>query len=61
MNKLFPDGQVLKDIDERNDIISSWEDEKIENLLESLDDTFIELQEYLEKKVEPYINQLLPQ
>ncbi|WP_379133673.1 DUF4375 domain-containing protein [Paenibacillus sp. sgz500958] len=61
VNNLFPNGQVPKDIDERNDIISSWEDERIESLLESLDDKFIEHQEYLEKKVEPYINQILPQ
>lgn len=59
VNDLFPNGQVSKDIDERNDIINSWEDEKTENLLESLDEKFFELEEYLEKKVEPYIKQIL--
>lgn len=61
VNILFPEGYISKDIDQRNDVISSWEDEKIHELLESLDDRFYELNEYLEKKLEHYINQIVKQ
>jgi hypothetical protein len=59
VNKLFPGGNVPEDIDERNEIIDSWDDEKIDSKLEKLDDKFYGLEEDLEKKLEPVIQQLL--
>ncbi|WP_410511499.1 DUF4375 domain-containing protein [Paenibacillus sp. BR2-3] len=59
VNKLFPEGNVPTDIDERNEIISSWDDEETDSKLEKIDDQFYELEEDLEKRIEPVIKQLM--
>jgi hypothetical protein len=59
VNELFPNGKPSKDIDERNEVIDSW-DGKYEELLESLDERFYDqLQETLELKLDKVIQRLL--
>ncbi len=51
INALFPNAQPSKDIAERNDVISSWADEKAEfanNLLNQLDEHFYAAEAALE-------------
>ncbi|MCD1261361.1 DUF4375 domain-containing protein [Paenibacillus athensensis] len=61
LNQLFPNGVPPKDIDARNDIISSWEDESIDELLEELDSEFDELVGELEARLVPVIEQIITQ
>jgi hypothetical protein len=50
-----------RDIDERNDIISSWDDENkdLEELLEHIDSKFYDLVEELELNLEPIIRRVI--
>ncbi len=59
VNKLFPNGKPSKNIAERNDVISSWEDEQNEKLFEKLDEQFYELEEDLESKLELIIKKVI--
>jgi len=61
VNSLFPNLTPPRDIDERNDIISSWDDEDkdLNKLLESVDNKFYALEEELELKLDPIIRQVL--
>lgn len=49
VNELFPGGTPPADIEERNNIISDWEDDAIANLLDDLDETFLEHEANLER------------
>ena len=52
INKLFPNNEPSVDIDERNDVISSWSDnEEVDNWLEQLDTQFYNGVEELEQKL----------
>lgn len=55
INALFPNGQPSSDIDERNDVISSWPDGKYTPLFDSLDDKFYEKRKELEQKLIQHI------
>ncbi|MBP2001387.1 hypothetical protein J2Z69_002430 [Paenibacillus shirakamiensis] len=55
---LFPSGVPPKDIDERNEILESWDKEEIEELCEGLDDQFYELIDDLEQKLEPIMKKV---
>ncbi len=61
VNKLFPNSKPSKDIDKRNEVILSWddEDESIENFLEDLDSQFYELEDELESKLEPIVKKII--
>jgi hypothetical protein len=60
VNELFPNGNPPKDIDERNEVIDSWEDGQYDDLLESLDERlYDELQETLEIKLDKVIKRLI--
>jgi hypothetical protein len=59
INDLFPNSQPSKDIDKRNEVINTWEDEKTNNMLEKLDDKFYEFEEKLEEKLEPIIKKVI--
>lgn len=60
VNELFPNGNPPKNIDERNEVIGSWEDEQYDDLLESLDERFYdELEEALEIKLDKVVKRLL--
>lgn len=60
MNKLFPNGTPSKNIDERNEVIGSWEDGQYDDLLESLDERFYDaLEEALEIKLDKVVKRLL--
>jgi len=59
VNELFQNGTPPKDIDNRNEIIDSW-DGQYEELLESLDERFFnELQETLEIKLDKVVKRIL--
>ena len=59
VNQLFPNGTPLKDIDERNDIIESWEGQ-YDELIESFDDEFYNvLEENLEIKLESIVKRII--
>jgi hypothetical protein len=45
INELFPDGIPGSDINERNNVISNWEDGAIDDLLRNLDDGYFKEQE----------------
>ncbi len=51
---LFPGG-VSEDIDERNEVIETWDDEKTEELLEKVDEKLYSLFEGLESSLEKYV------
>lgn len=59
INMLFPSGKPSTNIDKRNDVISSWEDDQYEELFERLDEQFYELEEDLESKLEPIIKNVI--
>lgn len=59
INKLFPNSKPPRDIDKRNEIIDSWDD-KNEELFETVDSHFYELEEDLELKLEPIIKRIIP-
>lgn len=61
VNGLFPNSMPSRNIDERNDIIGSWDDEDndLNTLLENVDDKFYALEEELELKLEPIIRQVM--
>jgi hypothetical protein len=61
INKLFPNSMPPRDIDERNDIISSWDDEvnDLNDLLENVDNEFYAQEEELELKLEPIIRRVM--
>lgn len=59
VNELFPNGNPPKDIDERNEVIDSW-DGQYEELLETLNERFYnELQENLEIKLDKVVKRLI--
>ncbi|MDP1835033.1 MAG: DUF4375 domain-containing protein [Chlamydiales bacterium] len=53
MNSLFPNGQPSEDIDDRMEIMGTWEEH--DQLLEALDDEFFEKDEALENALVDYI------
>jgi hypothetical protein len=60
VNKLFPNDKPSKDIDERNEVINSWDDGEHEDLFEALDDQFYnELSEVVEAKLETVIKRII--
>jgi len=59
VNELFPNGNPPKDIDERNEVIGSW-DEQYYDLFEELDREFYnEQRETLEIKLDKVVKRLL--
>ncbi|SMQ80584.1 protein of unknown function [Bacillus sp. OV166] len=59
LNELFPNGNPPKDIDERNELIDSW-DGQYNDLFEELDKKFYnEQQETLEIKLDKVVKRLL--
>lgn len=59
VNQLFPNGRPPKDIDERNDIIESWEGQ-YDELIESFDEEFYNaLEENLEIKLESVVKRVI--
>ncbi len=59
INALFPDRKPSSDIDERNDVISSWHDDEHDQLLEQLDEKFDALEAKLEAKLQPIIKRVM--
>jgi hypothetical protein len=61
INSLFPNSMPSRDIDERNNIISSWDDDDndLNDLLESLDEKFYALEEELELRLEPIVRRII--
>ena len=59
INKLFPNEEPSVDVVERNNVISSWEDNnpELDNLLERLDEYFFNKSEELEKALINHIEQ----
>jgi Domain of unknown function (DUF4375) len=59
VNDLFPNGNPPKDIDERNEVIDSW-DGQYDDLFEELDNRFYEeLKDNLEIKLDKVIKRLI--
>jgi hypothetical protein len=58
VNKLFPDGRPSQDIDERNEVIDSWDGEH-EELFETLDEKFSDLEAGLETKLEEVVRRII--
>jgi hypothetical protein len=54
MRSLFLDGRPPQDIDERSEMIGSW-DGKYEQLLDNLDDEFFQKDQELEKVLIEYL------
>lgn len=61
VNGLFPNSIPPRDIDERNSIINSWDEEckDLDDLFESIDNRFYALEEELELKLEPIVRQII--
>ncbi len=61
VNGLFPNSMPPRDIDDRNSIINSWDDEgkDLDALFESVDNRFYELEEELELKLESIVRQII--
>lgn len=61
VNGLFPNSMPPRDIDDRNSIINSWDDEgkDLDGLFESIDNRFYELEEELELKLESIVRQII--
>lgn len=60
VNQLFPNGKPSKDIDERNEVIDTFEeDDSLEELFESLDEEFYSLEEELEAKLDTIVIKVL--
>lgn len=57
VNKLFPNGKPSRDIDERNEVIDSWDGENLE-LFEALDEIFYKLESDLELKLEAVVQRV---
>ena len=57
--RLFPAGKPPKDIEERNEIINSWDHDELNDYFEELDDQFYEIQDDIEKKLEPIIDKAI--
>ena len=56
VNRLFPNGKPSKDIDERNEVIDTFEeDDSLKALFESLDEEFYALEEELEAKLDTIV------
>jgi len=48
INQLFPGGVPPEDIDERNDIIDTWDEDEVSSLFDKLDEMFFDREAYLE-------------
>jgi hypothetical protein len=48
MNRLFPDELPPADIDERNNIIDTWDEDEVTDLLDKLDEMFFDSEDALE-------------
>ena len=61
INELFPEGKPSRNLEERNDIINTfdYEDGSIEVLFEDLDGQFYSFEEALELKLEPIIMKVM--
>lgn len=61
VNRLFPNSIPPRYIDERNRIINSWydEDKDLDDLFESINNKFYELEEELELKLEPILRKII--
>ncbi len=61
INSLFPNSIPPPDIDERNDIISSFDNgnKDLEELLEQIDNEFYVLEEEIEVKLEPIVRRII--
>lgn len=61
VNRLFPNSIPSRDIDERNRIISSWDDEDkdLDNFFENIDNRFYELEEELELKLNTIVRKII--
>ena len=55
INQLFPNNQPSKDIDERNEVISNWPDEKYGFRLYEIDQIFFDRESELEQKLIQHI------
>ncbi len=58
VNALFPNGKPSKDIDERNEVIDSWDGE-YEDIFETIDEQFYELESELESKLEIFVRRII--
>lgn len=52
---MFPGGKPSVNIEERNEIIDSWDHDELNDLFESLDEEFYAIIDELEEKLEPII------
>ncbi len=55
INKLFPNEKPSMDVDERNEVISNWPDDKYDFLLENLDNHFYTKEHELEQRLISHI------
>lgn len=58
VNVLFPNGKPSNDVDERNEIIDSWDGEH-EDLFETLDERFYILESDLELKLDSVVQRII--
>jgi hypothetical protein len=62
MNALFPEGRPSPTIDDRNEVIDSWDgNEWVEERLEGLEDEFTEVVDELEAMLDPVIERVMAQ
>src|SRR5690606_24962458 len=61
MSQLFPNGKPPRNIDERNEIIDSWNHDELNDYFEDLDDQFYAIQADIEKKLEIIIEKAVRQ
>lgn len=52
---MFPGGEPSADIDERNEVIDSWNHDELSDFFESLDNEFYAIVDDIEKKLEPSV------
>jgi hypothetical protein len=57
--ELFPIGKPSKNIEERNEVIDSWDHDELNDFFEELDNQFYEITDDIEKKLEPIIAEVI--
>ncbi|CAM3572413.1 DUF4375 domain-containing protein [Paenibacillus lupini] len=55
IGSMFPDGVPPVNIEERNEIMDSWEHDELNEFFENLDEQFYAIMDDLENKLEPVI------
>ena len=59
ISELFPGGKPPKDIEDRNEIINTWDHDDLNDFFEELDNQFYDIQDDIEKKLEPIIDKVI--